>query len=244
MEARTVEVGRGLSWLACGWRNFTASPGMWIALCVLLIVISAVVSSIPMLGGLALSLFGPALGGGLLYAAREADQGRALKAAHLFRAFQEEGRLGPLVALGAVALAGAVVSVAVLFALAGGYMRMMAEGGRFEAGAGVPEGLLLAALIVLAVQLAVAMALAYATPLVMLRGAPVGAALRSSFNACLRNTLPLLVFGLVYFFVALAASLPLMLGWVVLLPASVGMLYCSYKDIYESRESSAVSRQS
>lgn len=237
MEARTVEMGRGLSWLSCGWRNFTASPGMWIALCALLIVISAVVSSIPMLGGLVLSLFGPALGGGLMYAAREADQGRALKVAHLFKAFQEEGRLGPLVALGAVALAGAVASVVVLFALAGGYMRMMAKGGRFEVEAGLPEGLLLAVLIVLAVQLAVAMALAYATPLVMLRGAPVGVALRSSFNACLRNTLPLLVFGLVYFFVALAASLPLMLGWVVLLPASVGMLYCSYKDIFEGSES-------
>src|SRR3989304_5063499 len=110
MEARTVGVGRGLSWLACGWGNFTASPGMWIALCVLLIVISAVVSRIPMLGGLELSLFGPALGGGLLYAAREADRGRAIKAALPLRAFQE-GRLGPLVALGAVALAGAVVSV-------------------------------------------------------------------------------------------------------------------------------------
>ena len=55
----------------------------------------------------------------------------------------------------------------------------------------------------------------------------------SSLRANLRNILPLLVSGVLYLFVAVLATLPLLLGWIVLLPVSVGMLYRSYKDLYE-----------
>jgi len=111
-----------------------------------------------------------------------------------------------------------------------------------QPGAAMPDlnaGFWLRLLIVLAPQLIVAMVLAYAVPLVMFRDAAVGAALGSSLEASVRNILPLLVFGLVYFAAAVLVSIPFGLGWLLLLPASVGMLYSSYRDLYEPLDTPA-----
>jgi uncharacterized membrane protein len=104
------------------------------------------------------------------------------------------------------------------------------QGGAMPAAYGI--GTLIGVLIVLVIQLAVAAAVVYAIPLVMFKAAPVGEAMSASINACLVNFLPLLVFGVVYLVVAIAASLPFFLGWLVLIPASAGMLYVSYRDIF------------
>lgn len=235
MEAKTVDVGRGLSWLSCGWRIFTKNPWVWILLGLAFPVLIFVLAPIP-LGTLVFALLVPGLVAGLLAAARDAEAGRALTFAHLFLAFRDRNRLTPLLVLGGVSLAGALASSGAAFMFAGSEMREMMEavraGREFTPTAGMREEMMLALLVALAVQLPVTMALVYATPLVMFRGAPAGAAMRSSLNACLRNFLPLLVFGAVYLVFAVVATLPLMLGWIVLLPVSVGMLYCSYKDLY------------
>ncbi len=235
MQARTVDVARGLAWFTCGWRVFMHSPGLWIALGLALFILWAVLALVPLLGPLVSALVTPVLGGGLLYAAREADSGRALDIAYLVQGFKERDRLNGLLALGAVALAAVAVSAIIFFVLVGGsMMAMMAAGGahpKHLAPFGMGVGL--ASLGNLAIELLVAMALVYAVPLVMFQGIPAGEAMRSSFFACLHNFLALLVFGVIYFFIALLASIPFLLGWIVLLPASVGMLYCSYKDLYE-----------
>jgi hypothetical protein len=234
MEAKAVDVGRSLSWFSCGWRVFMKNPGIWVVLGIVFLVIFVVLSFIPVLGAFAATLLAPVLGAGLLQAARESDEGREPDVGTLFQGFKDKTKLTPLLSLGGVALGGMLVSMAIIFAVVGGRMlAAMQAGGKLPA-AGMDTSFLLALLIILAVQLLVAMALAYAVPLVMFRGAAVGAALRSSVNACLRNILPLFVFGVAYFVVAIVATIPFGLGWPVLLPWSVGMIYCSYKDLYES----------
>lgn len=235
MEAKTVDVSRGIAWFAGGWRLFMKRPGSWSVLGMITLVIMGVLSVVPLLGMLALSLAAPVLGAGLLYAAREADEGRSPDVRHLFQGFRDKDKLTPLLALGGIALAGLIASLALAFLLAGGSMAtMMMSGDRHPLATGALGGFALAGLVMLVVELVVAMAIVYAVPLVMFRGVPAGAAMRSSLNANLRNILPLLVFGAVYLFVAILASLPLMLGWIVLLPVSAGMVYLSYKDLYES----------
>jgi uncharacterized membrane protein len=235
MQAKTVDVGRSLTWFACGWRIFATSPGLWILFALVLALFWFLFALVPLIGPLAVALLTPVLGGGLLHAAREAQAGRPLEFGHLFLGFRESGRLNGLLALGGVSLAGAVLSGLVLFAFMGGSMMAAMHSGGLSperlvwAGTGMGLGML----IVLLIELAVAMALVYAVPLVMFRALAPGEAMRSSFEACLRNFLALTVFGVIYFFLALLASLPLMLGWLVLLPVSVGMLYCSYLDLYE-----------
>lgn len=233
MEARSVDVSRSLSWLACGWRLFMKSPGLWIVLGLIFIIIWLLLFSIPRLGMLVLTLVMPMLGAGFLYAAREVDEGRALRIAYLFQGMRERDRPAPLLSLGGVALAGALLSTLMVLILAG--RPMMAAGAWPPQAHGLGVGMGLAILVALVVELLVVMALLYAVPLVMLRGVAAGQAIRSSFRACLRNFLPLVVFGAVLFVLAILASLPLMLGWLVLLPAAAGMFYCSYKDLYEAQ---------
>ncbi len=238
MQAKTVDVSRSLTWFACGWRLFTRSPGMWILFGLVSMLFWFLFAFTPVLGPLVVALLTPVFGGGLLHAAREAQAGRALEFAHLFLGFRGSGRLDRLLTLGGVLLAGLVLSAVVFFAFMGGSIIAF-----MHAGGGWPESLMafgagmgLGMLVVLLVELIVAMALVYAVPLVMFRGVAAGEAMRSSFSACLRNVLPLTVFGVIYFFLALLASLPLMLGWLVFLPVSIGMLFCSYQDFYGREE--------
>ncbi len=233
MQAKTADVSRGIVWFTGGWRLFMKNPGVWVVLGVIFIASLFVLALIPLLGQLLMALFAPVLAAGLLHAAREADNDRTLEIPHVLQGFREKEKLTPLLSLGGVALAGLVLSVALAFAIGGASM-VAAMTGRHEMGGGATIGVLVALLAVLLVQLVVAMALAYAVPLVMFKGIPASQALGSSFKACLRNFLPLTVFGVIYLFVAVAATLPFFLGWIVLLPASAGMLYLSYKDLYEN----------
>ena len=233
MEAKTVDVSRGIVWFTGGWRIFMKNPGLWVVLGIVMLAIAVVLSIIPILGVLALSLVMPVLTAGLLYAAREADEGRALDVLHLFQGFRERDKLTPLLSLGGIVLAGFVLSVAVAFLVGGASMVTFMMGANPEMMRGAAAGMLVALLAGLAVQLVVVLALVYAVPLVMFRGVPAGQAMGSSLRANLRNVLPLLVFGVIYLFIAVLATLPLLLGWLVLLPVSAGTLYRSYKDLYE-----------
>jgi uncharacterized membrane protein len=234
MEAKTADVSRGVAWFTGGWRILMKNPGVWIVQGVIFIAIVFVLALVPFLGQLLISLFMPVLTAGLLYAAREADAGRRLEFLQVFQGFREQSKLTPLLALGGVALAGFILSIVVALLIGGPGTVSALLSGNPDMVRGVAAGVLVALLAALVVQLLVAMALAYAVPLVMFGDTPASQTLGSSFRACLRNVLPLTVFGVIYLFVALLASLPLFLGWIVLLPASAGMYYLSYKDLYEA----------
>ncbi|HEX7044318.1 MAG TPA: BPSS1780 family membrane protein [Burkholderiales bacterium] len=230
MEPRSVAAGRGVAWFGCGWRTFLENPAIWVVQAVLLLALFLVLAFVP-LGGLLVTLAAPALAAGLLHGAAELQAGRTLEVGHLFRAFRDQRRLGPLLGLGAVGLAAGILSTLIGVGFLGTSImsgeppaETMLEhlGGRA----------LTALLLILTVQLIAAALLYFAVPLVMFRGAAPLAAMQSSLRACLRNVLPLFVFSLIYALAAFAASLPFALGWLVLLPWSACMLYCSYRDIY------------
>lgn len=242
MEPKSVETGRAVAWFGGGWRIFAKNPGMWLLLTILLLVLAIVIGAIP-LGGLAVALLAPVVGGGLLYGAAELDAGRPLLLKHFVQGFKDQSRLTPLLGLGAVTLVASALSLLVVAAFVGGTMAAM-DG---DAG-GMPmmylgTGGLLAILLVLLVQLAATILIYFAVPLVMFRAAPAMAAMRSSVQACARNVLPLFVFSVIYFVAAIVASMPFALGWLVLLPWSVGMLYCSYVDIYPHAGTSTATRR-
>jgi uncharacterized membrane protein len=98
------------------------------------------------------------------------------------------------------------------------------------AGAGVT--LLLALLVMLALLLPVSMALWFAPALVVFHERSAGEAMKASFVACLRNIVPFLLYGVVAFLLAMLASLPFGLGWLVLGPVLAASLYTGYRDIF------------
>ena len=92
--------------------------------------------------------------------------------------------------------------------------------------------ILLAVLIMFALLLPAVMAVWLAAPLVMFHEHGALEAMKGSFTGCLRNVLPFLVYGLVLFVFSIAATLPLLLGWLVLGPVLAASIYASYRDIY------------
>lgn len=240
MAMMRVDAGHGWGWIVEGWRLFAQAPGIWIVILLIYLGISVVLSFIPFVGGLASMLLLPVLGGGMLYGAAAQARGEPLEIAHLFRGFQDQERMGPLVMLGLISLGGYVLMALVLAVFMGGGLMMGATldtttgtiippeaMGGLLAGAG-----LVALLIILIIGALMTMALFYGIPLVMLGGQNAWPAAQDSVAACWMNMLPLLVFGLIYLVLAVVALIPFGLGFLILGPVTVGAVYASYREVF------------
>jgi uncharacterized membrane protein len=56
--------------------------------------------------------------------------------------------------------------------------------------------------------------------------------MRLSFNACLRNILPFMLYGLIFIGLLVVALIPFGLGLVIVVPWMMTSLYASYADIF------------
>ena len=233
VEPRLVDAGRGLSWWTEAWPLFTKCAGVWIVMTLILLVILIAVGFIPVLGGLAISLLLPVFTGGWMLAAQKVDAGGTVEIGDLFSGFRD--KLLPLAVLGALMLAASLLIGLVAVVLGAGAIFGMITGGALGSSAGVMAGLgagMLGVLAALALSLVVTMALWFAPALVMLRNVAPVEAMKASFAACLKNTVPFLVYGVLYLVAAIVASIPFGLGWIVLMPVLMLTLYVSYKDIF------------
>lgn len=228
---RAVGAGQGWAWIADGFGLFKKAPGIWIAQVVILFVILIVLAFIPLLGAVATFLLMPVFIGGLILGCRALQGGGELELGHLFAGF-DKAHLGSLILLGALAVAGWIVVMLPVIAIAGagavfGLMRGDAAGAAAMGGT-----LVLAWLVALALSIPIYMALWFAPALVALRGMPPVAAVRESFFGCLKNIVPFLVYSIVFVVLGIVASIPLGLGWLVLGPIAIASVYTAYRDIF------------
>ena len=122
--------------------------------------------------------------------------------------------------------------VAIVLLLGGGSLAGAVMMGR-PAGLGMAfGGLMLAMLVSLALSVPLFMAIWFAPALVFFNNMQPVDALRASFNACLKNTLAFLVYGLIVLVLMFFAALPAGLGFLVLIPVLSGSVYASYRDIF------------
>jgi len=231
-EPRSVDGGRGISWWTDAWTLFTKNAAMWVVLGLILIIIMLVLAFIPLIGQLASALLLPVFVGSWMMAAQKAEAGGTLEAGDLFTAFKGE-RLVPLIVVGALFLAMMVVIIVLMTVLGFGGAMSMATGSNrgMMAGMGVS---LLAVLVGFVLIMLATMALWFAPPLVALRGVAPVDAMRLSFAASMKNLVPFLLWGLLYIVASVVASIPMMLGWLVLLPVLMLSAYLSYKDVFAS----------
>jgi hypothetical protein len=239
MTIMRVDAGRGWGWIVEGWRLFVQAPGIWIVIMLIYLGITVVLSFIPVVGMVAQVLLTPVLGGGMVYGAAAQARGEMLEIGHLFRGFQDQERMGPLVLLGLISAAGyALMALVILVFMGGG---LIVGAALDSTGAIVPPeamgGLLagaglVALLIMVVIGFLVVMALFYGTPLVMLGGQNAWPAAQDSVAACWINMLPLLVFGAIYLVLAVVAAIPFGLGFLVLGPVTVCAIYVSYRDVF------------
>jgi uncharacterized membrane protein len=230
-----VDAGRGASWFSEGWNLFKQAAGLWIGMIVVYAIIMIALGMVPLLS-LLNTLLGPVFTAGFMLGCRALERGDGMQFSHLFAGFSQ--RTGTLVGVGGLYLAGtiAVFVVAGLVALGSNADLLM---GAMTGAEQDPEklaelgtGFMLAVLIALALILPLVMAMWFAPALVVLHGKGAIEAMKLSFTGCLRNILPFLVYGIVGLVLAVIASIPLMLGWLVLAPMIIGSMYAAYKDIF------------
>jgi uncharacterized membrane protein len=241
-SGQSVGVGRALDWWGAGWRLFTRSPGIWIANLVIFFLILVVMAFVPFLGNLATHLLFPVLAGGLMLGCRALDQGEDLEIEHLFAGFKD--RAVPLLLVGVFYMIGTLIVVAIVIGIglvvmggAGIGALMSASGGHGNAAMGLAlggmgMGIALMGLVALALILPLAMSVWFAPALVVFHNMDALSAMKASFSGCLKNILPFLLYGIVYLVLAVIATIPLGLGWLVLGPMIVGSVYAAYTDIY------------
>jgi hypothetical protein len=232
---RALPAAHAFEWYRGAWRLFRVAPGPWIAIWILFVVCMVVVSLFPLLGMFANPLLAPIFLGGVMLAARSGDRAGFVPIGHLFAAFGSHA--GPLALIGLIQLAISFALVIVFGIVAAMILPGLAGVGITR---GTPEQFLAAAalpfvgigIVAGIVYLPIAYAIWMAAALVALHDLPAMDALRMGFAGVFRNVLPFLVFFVVGLVLAVLASVPVLLGWLVLGPLFLCALYVQYRDVF------------
>lgn len=236
--AAAVGADRGTAWIGEGWRLFMKSPGLWIAVILLFMVISFVASWIPLIGSIAQILFGPSLMVGLFAFAHALDTEGKGDINHMFDGFRSH--LSDLVIVGLLYLAMIVgiilVGVILAFVILGSSVAL----GQLETEQGIQSvmqnggmiGFLLIFLVCMLLMIPVFAAYWFAPALVFFADLKPLEAMKASFAGCFRNWLPMLIFGIVAFILLVIGMLPLLLGLLVVGPMLCAANYVIFKDLY------------
>lgn len=237
-DGQKVAASRGSSWFGEAWALFKASPGVWVLMFVVFMVLSLVLAIIP-LGSLVSSLCYPVVVAGIMLGCRSLEEGGALRLAHLFEGFKKN--VGNLLLVGILYLVGMML----IFFLAGIAMAlmiplMMGGGASFNPNdlssvMAMAPWFLIVFLVVLALMLPLIMALWFAPALVAFHDMQPMAAMRSSFTGCLKNIVPFLVYGVVGLVLGVLALIPFGLGLLVYGPLLWITMYTGYRDIFVRR---------
>ncbi|HKA46026.1 MAG TPA: BPSS1780 family membrane protein [Burkholderiales bacterium] len=249
-QPRTVGAARGWAWIVEGFQLFLRSPALFVALLLILFIAKKVLYMIPFLGLAALLsivavLLMPVFVVGLMDGCRSLDQGGKLELGHLMKGFQKNP--GQLVTIGGISLVGNLVILMVIVAIGGDSMTAMARTlsenptitpQMAEQLQAATMNVAKAALIGATLSLPLLMALWFAPLLVYFNDTRPFEAMKLSFVACLKNALPMLVYGAVLF-IGLMVLVPIGvrfkeydLGLWLLAPVLVPSIYTSYKDLF------------
>lgn len=255
MEPRAVSPGHGWTWVTQGSRLFRKSPAVWISLVLLLYVSSSLLLRIPLLG-VVFILFMPVFMAGLMDGCRALEHGERLQMTHLLCGFRHNA--AHLVTIGGVWLVGNIAIMLLVREIGGEAIvtlgKMMSAGAASTPPTVTPEMQAAASSVARALMvgtlasLPLVMAVLYAPLLVYFHDQRPLAAMKASFLACLKNALPMLVYGGVIFagmFIAMPLSLALgqydLAVW-LLAPVVLPSIYASYKDVFLSGPAPAPTR--
>jgi hypothetical protein len=233
MEARKVESGHGWMWIKHGFELFRKSPVLWVVLVIIAALALITIASIPVVGDPLATLLMPVVLAGFMLGCHALQQGEELELVHLFAGFRQHTQ--QLVTLGGINLVSQLLILGVMMLTGGASLVSVLMNGNPNDQTAVMQaaaGAGLAVIVGMTLYCVLVMAMQFAPALVLFNNAAPIEALKSSLRACLLNILPLSVYGAIMLIFAFAASLPMMLGWVVLLPLIVASTYTAYQDLF------------
>lgn len=237
MEARKVSAMHGWMWIKQGYWLFRKNPLLWMVLTSIGVVGIFGISMIPVVGDPLSTLLFPVLLAGFMFGCHALAQGEELELAHLFGGFQKFTQ--QLVTLGGINLVSQLLILGVMMLTGGAMLVSLLTSGKpvedpavlMQAAAGAGLAIILGAFL----YSILLMALQFAPMLVIFSGMRPVPALRASLRAFLRNLVPLTVYGLALAPFAILASMPMMLGWLVLLPIILTSMYAIYLDLFQTQ---------
>lgn len=240
MSHQQVPASHGLQWLTDAVQLLLKNPVPFL----LMGLAVGVISAVPLVS-LAMLVLAPALYGGIIYAAREQQAGRAADFQHLFEAFKQEGKLPRMLLLclpSVAAFLGIAVLVAILLssAVIGAGFTGGARGDPAALLAGLGVGGFITALVALVLILAASALTFFAMPRVMLESAEPMAAMKESLSASLANLgamavligllfLGLLVLGVLVGWIPVLGPLLISIAFV---PVASVAAFCAWRDVY------------
>jgi hypothetical protein len=224
--------GHGWDWIKSARELTRQQTWTWIGIFVLLAIIGGGLGAIPQIGTLAVYFIVPLLFGGVMIGCDAVYKGQPASVAHLFAGFSSHA--GKLAGIGLATLlvhAGIFLIIGVIFGseialtLSGIEQADMSD-------AAFLVRLLLASLVMLSLSAPIYMALWFSYALVVINDFSAIQALKTSFFGCLKNVVPFLIYGVMALLLSIAASIPFMLGWLIMGPVLFASLYTGYRDIF------------
>jgi hypothetical protein len=234
MEPRRLSSRQGWEWIKQGYALFIKAPLIWLVLLAIWFVAAVAISSVPVVGEPLVSLLGPVIWAGLMVGCRALSQGEDLELSHLVIGFKKH--TSQLVTLGGITLV-AQFAILGLMMLAGGaaLVSLMVSGQAemdpnviFQAMAGASFAIVIGSILFFLLM----MAMWFAPMLVYFRNVPPVQAIKLSLQAFLNNVGAMVVFDLTFLALAVLATLPMGLGWLILFPVVYTSSYASYIDIF------------
>lgn len=234
LEPGKVSLGSGIHWLGRGFWHFKQNPLAWVGAIIVFILLSIVVSFIPLVGVLAINLFSPVIMAGFILGSHEQHEGGDFRVGHLFAGFSNN--VGQLVLVGVIYLLGIMLIGASFGIIMGGTMaatgmadpNMDPEALMTLLGPGMTIMMLIAA----ALLTLLAMAYYYAPTLIAIEDLSAMKAMKLSMKACLKNWLAFIIYGLIVIVLFFIAAIPVFLGYLILIPVLQAAIYVSYRDIF------------
>lgn len=227
---RRVSAGRGITWLGGGYKLYRKSPLAWLGLTVIWIVLMGMAWMIP----LANNLVQPLLFAGIATACLRLDTSNTVSLEDLFIGFKQQ--TGSLVLVGAISVSASLIIIIAAFLMGLSSVLSMAEMSKEAIAGGAAEDAILTLLallfVVVTIMTPLAMAMWFSPILIIFHKVPALEAMKLSFNACLYNMIPFLTYALATIPLLIIATIPLLLGYLILIPVLFASIYVSYKDIF------------
>lgn len=234
MEPQHLHAGHGWEWIKRGYALFMKAPLLWIVLIMIFFIGMAALSVIPILGEPLTSLLLPVILVGLMVGCRALEQGDELELSHLFIGFQQ--RTTQLITLGGIALVAQFLIFGAMMMVGGGTLVSILMSAQPPDS---PEiltqaiaGASLAVLLGIFLFSLLLMSMQFAPMLVYFNNLTPIAAMQLSLRAFTRNISSMLVYGITFTLLAILATMPMMLGWLILMPVVFTSVYAAYSEIF------------
>ena len=238
MEAQHVNAASGWLWIKQGYWLFKKSPVLWITMVSIGVVGSVATYAVPIIGDALVTLLFPALLTGYMLGCHALENDEELKLSHLFAGFHNSTT--QLITLGGISLVGNMLILGVMMLAGGDTLVSILMSGKPVDNPAIlmqaAENATIALLLGGALFYTLLMATQFAPMLIVFNKLSPVSAMKVSLKACLRNMLPLLLYGVMMLPFVAIASMPMMLGWLILLPIITGSMYAIYRNLCPTPE--------